>query len=309
MPTDLEGNFYDYLHETGHASDDRNREVLRFYAPFFKQNTSVLDVGCGQGQFLELLAAKGIVAQGVDSDSRMVALCCEKGLSVVQADLFAYLTEQQERFDGVFSSNVVEHLSAEDVLRFIHLAYAALRPGGVVLLATPNPESLIVHLHEFWRDATHVRLYNAPLLAFMLHVQGFRDIVSGANPVTVWTPPADFSRLPQLWHPESQGAPFPATPRPWQELQTAADNQGPWWRRLRRRVARFLVQTVMFEDFRTLLDGLDSLAVGQEEQRQALERLRLETGQSVRALHTSQNAMLATSREIFVVGHKPDNGT
>ncbi len=308
MPTDLEGNFYDYLHETGHASDDWNREVLRFYAPFFKHSTAVLDVGCGQGQFLEWLAAEGIAAQGVDSDTRMVAVCREKGLSVVEADLFAYLAEQQERFDGIFSSNVVEHLSAENVLRFIQLAYAALRPGGILLLATPNPESLIVHLHEFWRDATHVRLYNAPLLAFMLHAQGFRDIMSGANPVTVWTPPADFSRLPQLWHPETPAAPGSPEPRPWQALQTAAGSQGPWWRRLRRRVARFLVQTVMFEDFRTLLDGLDSLATGQEEQRQALDRLRQDTGQSVGALHASQNVMLANSREIFAVGHKPEKG-
>lgn len=299
MPTDLEGNFYGYLHETGHASGDWNRKVLRYYVPFFKQGTAVLDVGCGQGEFLELLVANGIAAQGVDSDTRMVSLCHEKGLSVVEADLFAYLVEQQESFDGIFSSNVVEHLSAEDVLRFIRLAYAALRPGGIVLLATPNPASLIVHLHEFWRDATHVRLYNAALLEFMLFTAGFREIASGGNPHTVWTPPAEFVSLPELWR-KSRIEPLAMASSRWQAVQNPrVDTNVSWLRRVRRRLARFLVQTVMFEEFKTLVESLTQLDTEREQFHQITE-------QSIDALYASQCAFLTIPREVFVVGYKTE---
>lgn len=304
MSTNLEGNFYDYVYDTGNASDDWNREVLRFYIPFFVHSAAVLDVGCGQGQFLELLTAADIAAQGVDSDARMVAHCHAKGLSVAGADLFAYLAEQRDHFDGIFSSNVIEHLAAGEVLRFIQLSYAALKPGGVLVLATPNPESLIVHLHEFWRDATHVRLYNAPLLEFMLHAQGFRNIASGGNPNTVWKPADEFSRLPEHWRANGQAESPLTVTRPWQALQSppaTQEGKTSWWYGLRRRVARFLVQTVMFEEFKVLRDSFDCLASDRDQ-------LRRDVGKSVETLHASQSTLLTIPREIYVAGYKLEQG-
>ncbi len=293
--TDLEGSFYDYLHETARVNEDWNREVLRFYCPYFADSTSALDVGCGQGQFMELLEAGGIPVQGVDIDARMVQLCKSKGLQVAEADLFVYLAEHEGQFGGIFSSNVIEHLSAPAALRFIELAYAALQPGGLLLLATPNPESLVVHLYEFWRDATHIRLYSNALLEFLLHTSGFRNLESGGNPRTIWQANPDFAKIPELWTTQTSSV----GTEPWRDLLEllAPSENDSWKRRLRRRLARFLVKTVMYEEFSALIDSFQRL----DERHMQLRRT---TSATVRELHTSQSTLLTVPREIFVVGRK-----
>ncbi|GEM_PF-1116803 len=184
--SDLEGRFYEALYRAGEANPEWNRRVLGFYIPFFKGCQRVLDVGCGQGEFLELLHAAGIPSVGIDVDAEMIRVCQAKGLQVVRADLFEYLVAQERAFDGIFCSNVIEHMSADRVLRFLQLAHRALRPEGRILVATPNPENLIVHLYEFWRDPTHVRLYNLPLLKFFMEYVGFQEVKGGENPETQW---------------------------------------------------------------------------------------------------------------------------
>lgn len=300
IPMDLEGSFYEYLHEMGYAGEAWNQEVLRFYVPYFKPPMRVLDVGCGQGQFMELLTAVGVAVEGVDIDRQMVQVCLRKGLSVVESDLFAYLAGCPEQFDGIFSSNVIEHLSTSDVIRFVKLAYSALRPGGILLLATPNPKSLIVHLYEFWRDATHVRFYSEELLEFLLHTSGFLDIESGANPQTIWQPDVNFTQLPALWTgPESMSS----NPLPWEaclqgELSTVSHS---WKTRLRRRLAHFLTRTIMFEEFTSLAEGFQYL-----DKRYA--ELRRTTFEAIRVLYHTQRELVVVPREVYVLGRKPEVG-
>ena len=293
----LEGDFYEYFQSVEGINTAWNRTVLTYYLDFFTPDQRVLDVGCGQGQFIELLGEVGIAAQGVDVDTRMVELCCSKGLSVVESDLFAYLADPSAQFGGIFSSNVIEHLNAPDALRFMHLAYAALQPGGVLVVATPNPESLIVHLYEFWRDATHVRLYSAALLEFMLYTAGFRSVVTGGNPRTTWDPGPEFSRLSELWAQKEAPA---VQSHPWQTILEAAapDKRDSLGRRLRRRLAQVLVRTVMFEEFKALVDSLRTMDTD-------LAKLKRDWSQATATLYASQGALLLAPREVFVVGRKP----
>jgi SAM-dependent methyltransferase len=285
----LEGEFYDYMHHLGQIDAGWNREVLAFYVPWFIRCRQVLDVGCGDGQFIELLQAEGVKATGIDFDARMVQACQEKGLDVVQADLFDYLTQQEAQFDGIFSSNLIEHLSGGDALRFIRVACQALAPAGLLVVTTPNPESLIVHLYEFWRDATHVRPYNRPLLEFLFHTAGLEEIASGENPRTTWTlSPAmeqvsrsldETSSLPET----NQGdLAWPRMPQP------TIDLSAPLLRRLRfslrRRLARFLAQTVLFEEFSSLNDAVRQLSYAQSD---------------------VQSTLFLKPREIFVRGVRP----
>jgi SAM-dependent methyltransferase len=194
----LEGEFYQYMHSLGQVDAEANRRTLEFYVSYFAHCQYVLDVGCGEGQFIAALLAQGIKASGVDTDTHMVRTCREKGLDIVEADLFEYLPQHKDEFDGILGSNVIEHFSMQDTLQFLGTAFDALRPGGILLLATPNPESLIVHLYEFWRDATHTRLYNRSLLEFLLSWTGFRQIQSGENPMTAWPPPPELQNVPRL---------------------------------------------------------------------------------------------------------------
>jgi len=295
----LESEFYQYMYDSGQADAQWNRYVLEFYTPYFVPCRDVLDIGCGEGQFIELLEARGINVSGIDSDTQMVRNCFDKGLNVVEADLFDYLPQQRGRFDGIFCSNVVEHLSAQEAIRFVQITFEALRPGGVFLVTTPNPGSLIVHLYEFWRDATHVRLYSRFLLEFLLSWAGFCNVQSGENPRTVWTPPAELQAVPKSledlsswkrFSPLSIGTILEPVIRP-----DSAIPKWPFWRRvafsLRRRLARFLVQTVLFEEFSAISAALKAISAT--------------TQQVGRALYQSQSNLLLAPREIFAKGIKP----
>lgn len=277
FPPDLEGKFYEFVYRAGEASLEWNRRVLAHYIPFFSGCRQVLDVGCGRGEFLELLREHGIYGVGLDIDANMVQICHEKGLEVVHADLFDYMSAQDAAFDGIFCGNVIEHMSASQALRFFQLAYQALRPGGIFLVATPNPESPIVHLYEFWRDPTHVRLYNIPLLKFMMGYVGFRDVNGGENPQTQWLP---------AWYPP-QGHGLEVRPILVDLIRSSGDETttsrmdmnwlasldlfripdipgnrsriGRLLYALRRRLARLLVRNILFEEWAILNDILNEI--------------------------------------------------
>ena len=296
----LEGQFYEYMYYLDQADEDWNREVLGFYVPYFAHCHRVLDVGCGQGQFIELLKAQGVATVGIDVDARMVEVCRGKGLDVAKADLFNYLPQQKEQFDGIFSSNLIEHFSAQDAIWFVRMAFGALVPGGIVLISTPNPGSLIVHLNEFWRDATHVRLYNRSLLEFLCAWAGFEDVQSGENPRTIWTPSPELQAVPELLDGLSSRKRF----RLWNVVaeKTKDAHQRPPLRRLilflRRRLARFLAQTVLFEEFDAVADAVAEL----ESTSATLQRVE-------RTLYESGSHALLAAREIYVKVTKPSVGS
>jgi len=288
----LEGGFYEYIYRYGQADEDWARNVVEFYIPYFAHCQRVLDIGCGRGQFIELLETRGIAAAGIDVDESMVSFCREKGLEVVQADLFEYLPHHKGEFDGIFCSNLIEHLTAERAFQFGQAAFEALADGGVILIATPNPESLIVHLYEFWRDPTHIRLYNRPLLEFLLISSGFHKVQSGENPQTAWALPAELQET--SWAlPGELSCRFLTL---WQVIQNLEDSERAcsgkrrWIFELRRRLARFVARTVMFEEFSAI-----------EVLRQDLQAL---YGNHATLLE-SHTRLLAVPREVFVTGRKP----
>jgi SAM-dependent methyltransferase len=303
----LEGSFYQYMHHTGQVDSAANRRVLEFYVPHFATCRKVLDIGCGEGQFIEALAERGVDAVGIDLDSHMAESCTARGLPVQQADLFAYLPEHPAEFDGIFCSNVVEHLAVPDVLRFLEMASTALSPGGVLLVATPNPESLIVQLCEFWRDATHVRLYSRSLLEFLLTFTGMQQVQSGQNPAAVWQPPDDLQAIPglleqlPLWHASLPRASSPAT-------NGQMDNR-PLWRRTvsswRRSLGSWMARTLLYDEMVQLKE--ESATAGQRisSLESTLDTWRTTARQVGSALYRSDGQFRANSREIFALGIKP----
>jgi O-antigen chain-terminating methyltransferase len=175
MPSQLD--YYEFM---GYSRD----VLLDRYEPYaarFEPGQRVLDVGSGRGEFLELLARRGVTGVGVDADGDMVQLTRDRGFEVEQGAAPGYLLEHPAQFDGIFVAHLIEHLPAESVRALVAAAAAALRAGGRLLLVTPSPHNLSMHTHEFWTDLQHVRFYTPEIVRWILHENGFHDIEVGEN--------------------------------------------------------------------------------------------------------------------------------
>lgn len=153
------------------------RRVEERYFDELEGAAPVLDVGCGRGEVLASLGARGIEGIGVDLDAGMVAEAKAAGVEAHHGDAIAYLHDREpESFGAVIAIQVAEHLSLEALLTLIELAWSRLRPGGRLILETPNPASLIVLGNSYLLDPTHVRPLHPSLLAFLVERAGFADV-------------------------------------------------------------------------------------------------------------------------------------
>jgi len=151
-------------------------ERQRAYVDDFRDAAPVLDVGCGRGEFLALLAEAGIEARGVDLDADMVAFCRGEGLDVEHADALTYLEGLDESaLGGIFAAQFVEHLRPGPLTAFLNLAGSRLRPGGVLVLETINPLSLFA-LRNYFADLTHAQPLIPDTLSLLAKQAGFAEI-------------------------------------------------------------------------------------------------------------------------------------
>ncbi|MGA2328642.1 MAG: methyltransferase domain-containing protein [Bryobacteraceae bacterium] len=165
----------DWLHFASRfrGSEEYVRERQRFYLPHFEGCRQVLDLGCGRGEFLELLEEEEIPARGIDLSTESVALCRAKGLDAEVADLFSYLDALPDgALDGIFCAQVIEHLPPARLPEMLRLSAAKLAPGGVLAVETPNPECLAILTSHFYLDPTHHHPVPPLLLAFYLEECG-----------------------------------------------------------------------------------------------------------------------------------------
>lgn len=194
----VESDYYAYM---GYDRDN-TLQGLRHYLPWLAKGP-VLELAPGRGEMLELLHDAGIEAYGVDLDEGMVEQAAAQGFDVRLGDALEGLRATADgSLGGIFSAHFVEHLQPDDVATVVRESARALAPGGHFVAATPNAACLSVMGHDFWRDPTHVRFYEARLLAFYCASAGLEVIETGGNPRNMPGPPPETRAHPVTVDPD-----------------------------------------------------------------------------------------------------------
>jgi len=153
---------------------------LRVYLPIVQSaglSGPALDLGCGRGEWLDLLRAAGIEAVGVEQNRLLIAECERKGLRVIEGDLCAFLDQSPpDHWNIVTAFHVIEHLDWPAWLFFLRRIHRVLQTGGLIILETPNPGNLVTATNRFYLDPTHRHPLPDPLLQFAASNVGFHSI-------------------------------------------------------------------------------------------------------------------------------------
>lgn len=176
----MSDHFYKAFEDQFRGSRELIKERLRAYQPFLENLKSIaddaraLDLGCGRGEWLELLGELDISASGIDLDEGMLSDCRKLGLTVEQGNALTLLSKQADQSLALISGfHLVEHLSNADLQTLIKEAYRVLKPGGLLILETPNTENITVATINFYFDPSHLRPIPAKLLQFLTLHTGF----------------------------------------------------------------------------------------------------------------------------------------
>ena len=198
----------------GSREDIRRR--LAEYVPLFDGARDVVDVGCGRGEFLDLLRAAGIPARGLDPNHEMVEVCRARGLVADETDVLTFLRAAPDgSLGGLFAAQVIEHLEPEYLMRTLEAAYHALRPGSRLVLETINPACWTAFFESYIRDLTHVRAIHPETLQYLLTASGFQQIEIQYR-----------SPLPQSERLQNVAVPPDASPAMREALETLNENAG-----------------------------------------------------------------------------------
>ena len=170
-------NLYSALEDQFRGTREEIKERFREYLAYVKDSAPVIDLGCGRGEWLELLREAEIEARGVDSNHLQIEQCRALGLDVTEADFLVQLQGMTTESAGAVTGfHIIEHLSFNALVSLLNEVMRVLRPGGVVIFETPNPENVVVGSHYFYLDPTHRHPLPSELMEFVFKHQGFRDI-------------------------------------------------------------------------------------------------------------------------------------
>lgn len=174
-------DFYRAFEDRHRGSRELIKERISIYLPFILPlkklypDTFALDIGCGRGEWLELLKEKDIHAQGIDTDESMLEACHKLDLDAVQGNGIEYLKKQPSQSAIIITAfHVVEHITFEDIQTLVKESLRVLKPAGLLILETPNPENIKVATENFYLDPTHTKPIPSQLLSFLPEYYGYK---------------------------------------------------------------------------------------------------------------------------------------
>jgi len=159
------------------------RERLKVYLPLVKKAQAgthdrlLIDIGCGRGEWLELLEKERLVAKGIDINAVLIAQNLERQLDVLEADAFSYLQSLRNNSIGALTAfHFVEHLSFPEIIKLLDEGLRVLKSGGILILETPNPANILMGACDFYSDPTHKNPIPDHTLKFLVESRGFCNV-------------------------------------------------------------------------------------------------------------------------------------
>ena len=188
-----EDHIFDAMYATfedkfrGTRQDIKNRQNV--YIPYIdkavktnapdkqKAQTQIIDVGCGRGEWLEVLKENGFNAKGIDLNEIMVGTCEEFNLDAVLSDAVEYLRSlPAASLCAVTGFHIIEHLPFKTLIALLDESFRVLKQGGVIIFETPNPENLLVGACTFYIDPSHIKPLVPAAVQFIAEERGFSDV-------------------------------------------------------------------------------------------------------------------------------------
>jgi O-antigen chain-terminating methyltransferase len=171
-------SLYFSLEDVLRGTPEQIKEEVKVYLRVLQNagvTSDILDVGCGRGEWLQVLRENGFEARGIDTNRILVQQCKELSLDVEEREALSYLRSLSgASLNVVTAFHFAEHLPLETLVQFLDEAGRTLRPGGLIILETPNPENLLVGSCNFYLDPTHKNPIPIPTMKLLLEARGFR---------------------------------------------------------------------------------------------------------------------------------------
>ena len=159
------------------SSPDISRRIEE-YLPILERASDVVDVGCGRGELLASLRARGVTARGIDTNMAMVDLCRSQQLDVEQADALVVPPAPggREPRRGLRHSGRRALRSRRTSSRFLDAAFHKMKPGAPLVLETINPACWMAFFETYIRDLTHQRPLHPDTLRYLVEASGFSSV-------------------------------------------------------------------------------------------------------------------------------------
>jgi SAM-dependent methyltransferase len=170
---------YSALEDRFRGTREEIKERCRIYLPYIQAlpDPIVIDLGSGRGEWLELLNEAGIEARGVETNRVAIAQCRERGFDVVDDDVITYLRSLAgASVAAITGFHIIEHVSIDALVTLLDEVLRVLRPGGLAIFETPNPENVVVGSNFFYLDPTHKHPLPSELMEFLFDNRGFAPV-------------------------------------------------------------------------------------------------------------------------------------